>query len=107
LAITCGAIGVGLSTLLVFPALVYVSIATYGVPASPFVLAGYGVWRFLAARRPSVADPFLVSFTAPIVFVLIGFVFMVPLLVGSIVAPTLIAEIFRQWLGSRKLSTSW
>ena len=95
-AIVCGAIAVGAFTLWVFPALAYISIAAYGAPASAFVLLGYGVWRLLLSRWPTLATPFLVAFAAPIVLVLMGFAISVPLLAASILAPTAIIELVRQ-----------
>jgi hypothetical protein len=94
--IVCGAIGVGAFTLWVFPGLAYVSITAYGAPASAFVLLGYGLWRLLASRWPAAATPFLVAFAAPIAFVLLGFAISVPLLMVSIIAPTVIVEVVRQ-----------
>ena len=90
------ALSVGLFTLWVFPALSYVSVAAYGMPASAFVLAGYAAWRLLAARLPGAADPFALAFGAPIALVMAGLVLSVPLHAFLILAPTLVAEMVRR-----------
>lgn len=102
MAVVCGAMGVGLFTVWVFPALAYVSIALFGAPASGFVLVGYGVWRLLKVRWPALADPFLVAFTVPVAFVLLAMVFSLPFLVTSILAPTTLVEIVRRGPWTRR-----
>ena len=101
IAVACGAIGVGLCTMWVFPALAYVSAAAYGIPAAVFILLGYGVWRFLALREPTLAGPFLIGFSAPIAMVLATMVSSVPLVVLGMVAPVALMELLRKspWVG--------
>jgi hypothetical protein len=90
------AVSVGLLTLWAFPALSYVSIVSYGIPASAFVLGGYAVWRLLAARWPGLASPFALGFGVPIAFVMVGLVVSVPLHAFLILAPTLVVEMVRR-----------
>jgi len=95
-AVTAAAIAVGLCTLWVFPGLAYVSVATYGVPASAFILLGYAAWRLLAHRKPIAAEPFLWAFATPIALVLVTMVVSVPLVVVGIVAPVALIELRRR-----------
>jgi len=96
-AVVLGAIGLALCVMWVFPGLAYVSIASFGAPAAAFVLLGYGTWRLLKTRAPAFAEPFLIAFATPVLFVLATMVFSVPLLVTSIIGPVAIAELLRRW----------
>lgn len=92
---------VGASCLWLFPAVAHVSITSYGMPASAFVLAGYGVWWVLSGRWPDFAASFAIGFAAPIVFVAVPLMFSVPLQAALIVIPTLVAEAIRRGLRRR------
>jgi hypothetical protein len=96
LAVAVGAIGVAICTLWAFAGLAYVSVVSYGVPASAFVLLGYVAWRVLAARRSAFAEPFLLAFAMPVLFVLAPMVFSVPLVVAVIIGPAALAELVRR-----------
>ncbi len=85
------AVLVAIGTLLVFPAISYISVAFYGIPAAVFVLAGFVVWLILHRYRSAFADVFFVAFSAPVVFCLLPMFFTaVPYLPLVIVAPTAI-----------------
>lgn len=88
----------GTLTLAVFPGLTYVSIATYGVPASLFLLTAYGVWFAVRRRWPPAGNVLLVAIFAPVTFVLIPFVFIAPLTLIYIVGPTLLVDVVRRTL---------
>jgi hypothetical protein len=90
------AVSVGLLSLWVFPALSYVSMVSYGIPAAAFVLGGYAVWRLLAARWPGLAAPFALGCGAPLAFVMVGLVVSVPVHAFLILAPTLVVETVRR-----------
>ena len=97
LGVVVFAIAVACGTFFVLPAIVYISVIWYEVPAAVFVLAGYGIWRLLVARLPILEMPFLIAFSAPVVFVLFfGLLLMKPVLVLYVVMPTLVTEILRR-----------
>jgi hypothetical protein len=87
---------VSVSTLLVFPGLAYISIGSFGAPASLFLLAAFGLWVGAQRRWSRLADVLLIAVAAPVGFVLLPFVFVAPQLLICIVAPTLLAEVIRR-----------
>jgi hypothetical protein len=101
-AIVFFAVAVSVSTLLVFPGLAYVSIATFGAPASLFLLAAFGLWVGVHRRWSRVADVFWVAVAAPVAVVPLPFVVVAAQLVVYIVAPTLLAEVIRRRYWKRR-----
>jgi len=80
-----------LVTLLIFPAISYLSVGFYGLPAAVFVAFGFAIWIILRRYSPGVANVFGVAFSAPVIFCLVPMFFTaVPYLPLLIVAPTAI-----------------
>ena len=96
------AFSVTVLTLFVFPGLAYISSATFGAPASLFLLAAFGLWVSVHSRWSRLADVLLIAVAAPVGVVLLPLVFVAPQLLVCIVAPTLLAEAIRRRYWKRR-----
>lgn len=74
----------GLVTLFLFPAISYLSIIVYGLPASIFIFIGYELWFIFRRYNQKMASAFSIGFIPSVVFCLMVLLFMSPLYVGMI-----------------------